>query len=111
MYELNEFTGLIIKQAREEKNWTQQYLADEIDVDIRTLRKYEAGESSIDLNNLGKLIYLLDISPNILFNAEQTDVGLEMDSMFRKLLSLNYENLKLLCESALYIKKWHIEND
>ena len=38
MYELNEFTGLIIKQAREEKNWTQQYLADEIDIDIRTLR-------------------------------------------------------------------------
>ena len=31
------FLGLLVKQAREEKEWDQQYLADELDIDIRTL--------------------------------------------------------------------------
>ena len=110
MYELNEFMGLIVKQAREEKGWTQQYLADEIEMDIRTLRKIESGQSSLDFDNLVKLIYLLDISPNVLFHSELSDVGLEMDKLFRQLLKLDYENLKVLCDSALYIRKWHDEN-
>ena len=41
------FLGLLVKQAREEKEWDQQYLADELDIDIRTLRKIEAGKSNI----------------------------------------------------------------
>ena len=30
------FLGLLVKQAREEKEWDQQYLADELDIDIRS---------------------------------------------------------------------------
>ena len=35
------FLRLLVKQARDEKEWNQQYLADELDIDIRTLRKIE----------------------------------------------------------------------
>ena len=42
MYSISEFAGLLVKQAREEKQWDQQYLADELDIDIRTLKKIEA---------------------------------------------------------------------
>lgn len=28
MYSISEFAGLLVKQAREEKQWDQQYLAD-----------------------------------------------------------------------------------
>ena len=45
MYSISEFAGLLVKQAREEKQWDQQYLADELDIDIRTLKKIEAGKS------------------------------------------------------------------
>ena len=34
MYSISEFAGLLVKQAREEKQWDQQYLADELDIDI-----------------------------------------------------------------------------
>ena len=44
MYSISEFAGLLVKQAREEKQWDQQYLADELDIDIRTLKKIEAGK-------------------------------------------------------------------
>ena len=37
----NQFLGLLVKQAREEKEWDQEYLADELGVDIRTVRKIE----------------------------------------------------------------------
>lgn len=33
MYSISEFAGLLVKQAREEKQWDQQYLADELDID------------------------------------------------------------------------------
>ena len=33
MYSISEFAGLLVKQAREEKQWDQQYLADELDME------------------------------------------------------------------------------
>ena len=53
------FLGLLVKQAREEKEWDQQYLADELDIDIRTLRKIEAGKSNIGYNLLSRLVCIL----------------------------------------------------
>ena len=50
MYSISEFAGLLVKQAREEKQWDQQYLADELDIDIRTLKKIEAGKSDISFD-------------------------------------------------------------
>lgn len=59
------FLGLLVKQAREENEWDQQYLADELDIDIRTLRKIEAGKSNIGYNLLIKIIHTLNISSQI----------------------------------------------
>lgn len=81
MYSISEFAGLLVKQAREEKQWDQQYLADELDIDIRTLKKIEAGKSDIPFDTLSNLIHLLEISPKILFYAERTETGVEMDKM------------------------------
>ena len=65
MYSISEFAGLLVKQAREEKQWDQQYLADELDIDIRTLKKIEAGKSDIPFDILSNLIHLLEISPKM----------------------------------------------
>lgn len=82
MYSISEFAGLLVKQAREEKQWDQQYLADELDIDIRTLKKIEAGKSDIPFDTLSSLIHLLEISPKILFYAEHTETGVEMDTLW-----------------------------
>ena len=81
MYSISEYAGLLVKQAREEKQWDQQYLADELDIDIRTLKKIEAGKSDIPFDILSNLIHLLEISPKILFYAERTETGVEMDDL------------------------------
>ena len=86
MYSISEYAGLLVKQAREEKQWDQQYLADELDIDIRTLKKIEAGKSDIPFDILSNLIHLLEISPKILFYAERTETGVEMDKIFRQLM-------------------------
>lgn len=33
-----EYFGKLVEQAREEKGWSQQRLADEVDVDVRTVK-------------------------------------------------------------------------
>ena len=110
MYSVLEFAGLLVKQAREEKQWDQQYLADELDIDIRTLKKIEAGKSDMPFDTLSKLIHLLEISPKILFYAERTDTGVEMDRMFRQLMRFSPEEIQMIYESAHYIRTWKDTN-
>ena len=63
-YDLNyekQFLGLLAKQAREEKEWDQEYLADELDIDIRTVRKIESGQGNIAYDLLTGIIHTLEI--------------------------------------------------
>lgn len=101
-----EYLGRIIKQAREEKGWTQQELADEMDIDLRTVRKVEDGKGNPLATVLASYIYLLEISPNILFRMEPCEEGVLMDRLFRQLLSLKPEQIKMVCDSAQYVRKW-----
>ena len=45
METLQEWTGQLVRQAREERGYSQQYVADEVEIDIRTLKKIEEGKS------------------------------------------------------------------
>ena len=110
MYSISEFAGLLVKQAREEKQWDQQYLADELDIDIRTLKKIEAGKSDISFDTLSSLIHLLEISPKILFYADRTETGVEMDKIFRQLMRFSPDNIQMICDSAHYIRAWKDAN-
>jgi len=110
MYSISEFAGLLVKQAREEKQWDQQYLADELDIDIRTLRKIEEGKSDIPFDTLSKLIHLLEISPKILFYADRTETGVEMDKVFRQLMRFSPDNIQMIYDSAHYIRVWKDAN-
>ena len=107
MYTMKEWAGLVIKQAREELGYTQQYVADEADIDIRTLKKIEEAESDPYFDTLAKLIRILHISPNIMFYAEWSDTGLAMDRLFRQLLHFSPEQIKMITESAMHIRSWY----
>ncbi len=63
MYSVNEFCGLLVKQAREEKSWTQQDLADEVDMDVRTIKKIEEGTASPYYLTIEKLVMPLTFHP------------------------------------------------
>ena len=69
------FLGLLVKQAREEKEWDQQYLADELDIDIRS-----AIESIEMMNSRSS-----QISISLLTNSTAVSV---MDSIVTILLKI-----------------------
>ena len=89
-YDLNyakQFLGLLAKQAREEKEWDQEYLADELDIDIRTVRKIESGQGNIAYDLLTEIIHTLEICPQVLFYVDEADKGMKMDRLYRELIS------------------------
>lgn len=102
----NQFLGLLVKQAREEKGWDQEYLADELGIDIRTVRKIESGQSNVAYDLLSKIIHTLEICPQILFYVDEADKGMKMDRLYRELLRLPLEDIKMVAESAYKGRRW-----
>ena len=102
----NQFLGLLAKQAREEKEWDQEYLADELGVDIRTVRKIESGQSNVAYDLLTEIIHALEICPQILFYVDEADKGMKMDRLYRELLQLPLEDIKMVAESAYKVRRW-----
>ena len=83
----NQFLGLLVKQAREEKEWDQEYLADELGVDIRTVRKIESGQSNVAYDLLTEIIHALEICPQILFYVDEAEKGTKMDRLYRAVMN------------------------
>ena len=102
----NQFLGLLVKQAREEKEWDQEYLADELDIDIRTVRKIESGQGNIAYDLLTEIIHTLEICPQVLFYVDEADKGMKMDRLYRELLRLPLEDIKMVVESAYKVRRW-----
>ena len=102
----NQFLGLLVKQAREEKEWDQEYLADELGIDIRTVRKIESGQSNVAYDLLSKIIHTLEICPQILFYVDEAEKGMKMDRLYRELLQLPLEDIKMVAESAYKVRQW-----
>ena len=101
-----QFLGLLAKQAREEKEWDQEYLADELDIDIRTVRKIESGQGNIAYDLLTEIIHALEICPQILFYVDEADKGMKMDRLYRELLRMPLEDIKMVTESAYKVRRW-----
>ena len=85
---------------------SEKELADEMDMDLRTVRKVEDGKGNPLATVLAGYMYLLEISPNILFRVEPCEEGILMDHLFRQLLNLKPEHIMMVCESAVHIRKW-----
>ena len=63
MFSLREWAGLLFKQAREDLGYSQQFVADELEIDIRTIKRLEAGNGNPDFRTLCNLFHLLHVSP------------------------------------------------
>ncbi len=104
---LQVWTGQLVRQAREERGYSQQYVADEIEIDVRTLKKIEEGKTDPDYRTIYKLIRLLYISPKIMFYAEQSSTGVAMDSEYRRLMRFTTDQIAMITESALHARTWY----
>ena len=61
--------GQRIRQARLNKNLTQEDLAEQIDISVAFLSRIERGNSHVNLKRLNQLCGLLDVSEGYLLNG------------------------------------------
>jgi len=66
-----EKIGKFIAKKRQEKNFTQESLAEELDISNRSISKWERGICLPDAGNMAKLCKLFDISYNELLSGEE----------------------------------------
>lgn len=65
--EIKQQFGLALKREREKLKWTQEELANEIDVDQAYISRVEAGQVNLTLETIEALATALEIDPAVLF--------------------------------------------
>ena len=62
-----------LKRAREEKQYTQQYVADVICTSRSNITKYENGQLEPNIETIGQLAELYDVSTDWLFGIKKSN--------------------------------------
>lgn len=66
--------GLKIKKLRELRNFTQEYIANEIGLDQSAYSRLEKGETKITIDRLTKIASVLDIDPEDIFSFDESQI-------------------------------------
>lgn len=75
--------GLRIKQLRKIRGFTQEYFAEHIGIATKTLSSIETGNAFMTSQTLEKILEMLDIPPNELFNFPEE---ISKDNMYAYIL-------------------------
>lgn len=62
-----------LKRAREEKKYTQQYVADVLSTSRTNITKYENGTLEPNIETIGQLAELYNVSTDWLFGIKKTN--------------------------------------
>lgn len=90
--ELDKNIGLRIKEARESAGYTQEKLAEKVDVSVQHLAKLEGGRVGISVPKLVQLCQVLKISSDeILFEKKEKN---DISPIVRKMQYLNTKQYK-----------------
>ena len=87
-----EKTGALIREAREEKNLSQQQLAEQLHITRTTVSKWENGRGMPDVSLLERLAEVLELSVSELVCGEQT-AG-EPEAALRDVIRISGKNRK-----------------
>ena len=93
--------GQRIKQARLAKNYTQEDLAEQIDISVAFLSRVERGNSHINLKRLNQICGLLDVSEGYILYGAASNSSHYLDREFADLLkNCSPEKQKLIYNVA-----------
>ena len=81
-----DIIGSRIKQARIAKNYTQEELAEQLDVSVAFLSRIERGSSKINLKRLNQICSLLDVSESYMLTGASNNSTDYLDKEFAELL-------------------------
>lgn len=93
MAEFRQKFGAKVKEIRRRKKWTQEYLAEILNIDPRSLRKIELGESFPSINTLEKMLDIFKISTVELFDFEHLQSQENLRMLIIKMLDSNPDKL------------------
>lgn len=98
--------GQRLKKARLEKGYTQEYLAEKMNVSVAFLSRIERGSSHINLKRLTEICKLLEITEGEVLNGSVTNPETYLISEFNLLFKgCPPEKLKLIYNIAKLIVK------
>lgn len=106
---------LKLKQVRELKNITQEYIATELNISTRAYSKIENGETQLTINRLNEISAVLGIDPMEVLGFDEKQVfshckqdgyiGINHISMPEKLINQYEETIKSLKDQISLLKK------
>lgn len=106
--------GNKIKQIRELKNFTQEYVAGELGITTRAYSKIESGETQLTINRLNEISGILNIEPleilgfddkQIFNNCKQEgNIGINYVYYSDKLIKQYERTITILEEEVKYLK-------
>ena len=98
--------GKKIKQSRLSKKYTQEYVAESIDISIDLLRNLENGRNISSVPTLLNLCNFLNISPNFLFSELLTFKEDTLDTFLSSTIkSISNDDKELLKQIIIHIDK------
>lgn len=93
--------GSRIRQARLAKNYTQEDLAEKIDISVAFLSRVERGDSHLNLKRLNQICGLLDVTEAYVLNGASNNSANYLDKEFAELLkNCSPEKQKLIYNVA-----------
>jgi transcriptional regulator with XRE-family HTH domain len=103
-----------IKQIRELKNFTQEYVAQKLGLSTRAYSKIETGETQLTINRLNEISEILQVPPmevlgfddkQVFNNCKQDGyIGINHISIPEKLIQQYEETIQLLKEQIQLLK-------
>lgn len=97
------YLGIHIRNARLTCGLTQQELADQSNVAIKTVQMIEKGQMNPSYEILYSLVKRLGLSANTLFNPEISDTAEEIQRFIGKFQACTPENRKVLLNTLDYL--------
>jgi len=91
--------GRVVRAARQDKNMTQEQLAEKLGVQPRMILEIENGRGNPRFDSLYPLLRLLDIPPNEVFNADRI-VSEDAEKFFQELSAFSDQEQRLALAAA-----------
>lgn len=98
-----KFLGSRIRAARKKCNLTQQKLADQTGLAIKTVQDIEAGKKNPTYDTLSRLIERLGISADTLFPTKTPLENEKLQNLTRRIQSCSPENQEILLSTVDFL--------
>ncbi|MBR2524974.1 helix-turn-helix transcriptional regulator [bacterium] len=90
---LQQKLGARIKELRKNKGYTQEILAEKLDIGVRSLRKIESGGGMPSGNTLEKLTCVLDVTASELFDFEHLQTSSDLKELVFNMINSNPDKI------------------